>query len=96
MRMSFVLGTAIALSTVTPVAMASGGAGHERVVEHIFRSADLDESGSLDANEYEKAGLSGMGVSFEDCDANDDGATSLEEYLDLYRKHHPPRDGLTA
>ena len=73
-------------------AAAGSGKDGRAVVEHIFEVADTDKSGALSREEYAKAGLERFGVSFEQCDANQDGQTSLTEYLALYERHHPPAD----
>ena len=96
MRTGLILIVGLAFLLGASAASAMGGAGHEEIVAHIFEMADLDGSGSLDADEYEEAGLAKYGVSFADCDADEDGETSLREYLDLYRRHHSPAGGQTA
>lgn len=96
MRTGLILIVGLAFLLTASAASAMGGAGHEEIVAHIFEMADLDGSGSLDSNEYEEAGLAKYGVSFADCDADEDGETSLREYLDLYRRHHSPAGGQTA
>ena len=96
MRTGFILIVSLAFMLSATIAYAMGGAGHEEIVAHIFEMADADGSGSLDESEYEEAGLAKYGVSFTDCDADEDGETSLREYLDLYLQHHSPADGQTA
>ncbi|MGB0621811.1 MAG: hypothetical protein ACPGVZ_20285 [Myxococcota bacterium] len=96
MRTGLILIVGLAFLLSASAAAAMGEAGHEEIVAHIFEMADLDGSGSLDADEYEEAGLAKYGVSFADCDADEDGETSLREYLDLYRRHHSPAGGQTA
>ena len=83
-----------ALFALAPVAVAGPGGGHDPllVVQHIFRNADTDQSGTLSRAEYEGAGLQHYGVSIEESDANGDGETSIVEYLELYQRHHPPAD----
>lgn len=89
-----VLPALLLAAVLAPASRAAAGGGHdpEAVVAHIFDAADTDRSGTLTATEYEDAGLARFGVPFEQSDANRDGETSLEEYLDLYRRHHPPAD----
>ncbi len=79
---------------VAPIALAGDGHNAGSIVSQIFESADTDDSGSLDADEYGEAGLASYGTPFEDCDANADGETTLEEYLDLYARHHPHPSGI--
>jgi hypothetical protein len=62
------------------------------VVEHIFATADTDGSGTLSRVEYAHANLRRFGVSFDDCDADRDGETSMSEYLDVYLRFHPSAD----
>lgn len=71
-------------------------AGAEARVQHLFEAADRDGGGTLTRAEYEHAGLQGYGVPFEESDANGDGETTLDEYLDLYRRLHPPADAREA
>ena len=87
--------TIIALLAMTagPAALAGEGHDPERVVQHIFQTADRDQDGLLSPDEYAAAGLEGFGVPFEDSDLDGDGATSADEYLELYLRHHPPGDG---
>lgn len=73
-------------------ANASAGSDARAVVQHIFEMADENRDGSLDRSEYEAAGLQRYGVTFEQSDANADGETTMEEYLELYERHHPPAD----
>lgn len=80
---------ALALSLTAAPPAASGGEDGLAVAAHLFEAADSDRSGALDAAEYEAANLARFGVSFEQSDLDGDGATSREEYLELYRRHHP-------
>ena len=96
MRTGCILIVSLVFMLNTSIAYAMGGAGHEEIVAHIFEMADTDGSGSLDAAEYEEDGLAKYGVSFADCDADEDGETSLREYLYLYQQHHSPAGGQTA
>ncbi len=59
------------------------------IVKHIFDRADQDQDGVLTPAEYEEAGLQSYGVTFEQSDTDADGTTSLDEYIELYQKHHP-------
>ncbi|MDJ0852502.1 MAG: hypothetical protein QNK04_29370 [Myxococcota bacterium] len=90
MRRIIVLATAAFAIGVLPIT-AGAGEGHDPrfVVEHIFDVADQDQSQTLSSEEYAAAGLERYGVSFEETDANGDGETSLDEYLELYERHHP-------
>ena len=83
------LSLATAALLLSPL-VALGGAGWDghAVVTHIFEMADQDGSGTLSPSEYDAARLERYGVSFTDCDANGNGETTLEEYLDLYDRHH--------
>jgi len=76
------------------IAGTAAAGGHEAtaVVEHIFEMADQDQDGALTPGEYEEADLSRFGLSFDDSDMNGDGETTLDEYLELYRVHHPAED----
>ena len=76
-------------------ALSGEGYDARAVVRHIFEVADADDSGSLTPAEYTAAGLERYGVSFQDCDADGDGETSLAEYLGLYDRHHPSDDGVS-
>jgi hypothetical protein len=75
----------------SPMAFAGDEQDGRSIVTHLFESADADGSGALDPDEYETARLSEYGVSFEACDRDTDGRTTLEEYLELCDRHHPPR-----
>ena len=92
MRFVFVAIAAVAFVTLTGPVAAGGGEGGRELVRHIFDAADKDGSGSLTRAEYAEARLERFGVSFEDCDANADGETSMAEYLDLYDRHHSEQD----
>ena len=88
--LSILVAFLIALDTRS--ASAESGSDARSIVSHIFRMADTDGSGSLSPLEYREAGLERFGVSFAESDANSDGETSLDEYLALYERHHPPAD----
>jgi hypothetical protein len=88
--------TLAALLGAGPAFAGEGCGSAEARVQRIFDSADADHSRSLDRAEYEGAGLQDFGASFEETDANGDGSTSLEEYLDLYDRTHPPVDRTDA
>lgn len=83
-----------ALLLNTPPAAAGEGCGQsaEAAVRQIFEEADANGDRALTRSEYEDAGLQKLGVSFEESDLDADGVTSDGEYLELYRKHHPPVD----
>ena len=89
MRIASVI-VAVAVSVSTAGAASAGeGCEASSVVRHIFESADADRDGRLSEAEYEGAGLAQFGVSFAESDLDADGATSLAEYLELYRRFHP-------
>lgn len=98
MRITITMASTIAfLGFLLPasLAQASGCQGDASdVATHIFDASDTDANGALSAEEYANAGLERYGVSFEAFDANADGETSLDEYLDLFEQHHPPTDGI--
>lgn len=71
------------------------GGDARSVVQHIFEMADKDGSGTLSRAEYVTARLQRYGLSFDDCDTNADGETSMTEYLDLYDRYHPATERLT-
>jgi hypothetical protein len=86
------LAASAALVMSSPAAAGSGCSANKdagSVVYHIFDAADRDQDGLLTRAEYEDAGLQDYGVSFSESDTNADGATSVEEYLELYLRHHP-------
>lgn len=90
---SFLLATVLMAGTTMSSAALAGegcGGGALATVQHIFDVADTDGDGFLTATEYDTAGLQTYGVGFAESDANGDGRTSLDEYLTLYEKHHPP------
>jgi hypothetical protein len=95
--LAFAFPIALALAGITAafvpsIAPAGGGEDAFSVVQHIFDMADKDSSGTLTRAEYRDAGLQRYGVSFDECDANADGETSMPEYLALYVRHHPAAD----
>jgi EF hand len=73
--------------------IASDPQNARSVVGHLFETADVDRSGTLSPAEYGEAELDAYGVGFEASDRNGDGETTLEEYLDLYERHHPNDPG---
>jgi hypothetical protein len=85
-----------ALLAAGPASAGEGCGSAEAKVRHIFAAADGDHDGRLSQAEYENAGLQGFGVSFDESDADGDGVTTLDEYLDLYHRTHPPADGSEA
>ena len=72
-----IIGLLIPLSLAAPVAFAGGAYGAREVVQHIFDVADTDQNGSLTRAEYEDAGLQKFGVSFDECDIDESGETSM-------------------
>jgi hypothetical protein len=85
--LAFIVVAALVLSSTASAEGCTKDA--ESVVQHIFEKADQDRDGNLTRSEYEAAGLQGFGVSFEESDTDGNGGTSIAEYLDLYRRHHP-------
>ncbi len=90
--------TLIASFAAVPVAFAyddqaDPGDG-AAIVEHIFAVSDLDADGALSSEEYETAGLAEFGLSFEACDRDANGELTSQEFLDVYRQHHPSEPGL--
>lgn len=73
---------------VAPPMPARGGYDAIAVVTHIFTAADADESGALSPLEYADAALGRFGISFADCDADSDGEIVVDEYIELYKRHH--------
>jgi hypothetical protein len=96
--MRWIVPMALALFVAASPASAGEGCASsaEAKVQHIFDAADVDGSGSLSPSEYESAGLQSFGVSFAETDADGDGETTLDEYLDLYHRTHPAPDGSEA
>lgn len=95
------LGTAVtilALLAVPSVPTEAGSCGDDAVaiVEHIFKSADSNQDGILTPAEYEGAGLERFGVTFAESDADGDGLLTLEEYVELYERHHPSGEEVDA
>lgn len=91
--------TAALLFSTPSLALAGDecGDGAIDIVRHIFEQADRDHDGGLTRAEYEAAGLQSYGVTFEQSDLDGDGRTSADEYLELYRRHHPTTpDGVEA
>lgn len=85
--------TPIVLATLMAASPAAAGPGcqdGEKAVHHVFESADENQDGRLTRAEYGDAGLADFGLSFEQTDLDADGATTISEYLEIYRKHHPP------
>ncbi len=89
-----ILGAALAM----PVASTRAGECNQGeydaggIAAHIFDISDLDQNEELSPSEYEAAELDRYGVSFEAFDANGDGATSFDEYMDLFEIHHAPKE----
>jgi hypothetical protein len=83
---------ALLLNTASADAGEGCGQSAEAAGRQIFEEADTNGDRSLTRAEYEHAGLQKLGVSFEESDLDADGVTSDGEYLELYRKHHPPVD----
>jgi hypothetical protein len=87
-----------ALAVVAAAVLAAPApADHHRdphaVVAHIFATADTDRSGTLSRAEYDAADLQRFGgITFDQCDADADGETSLAEYLAVYDRFHPRGD----
>lgn len=81
-----------ALLAAGPAAAGEGCGSASAKVKQLFDQADGDRNGGLDRAEYDGAGLQEFGASFEQSDANGDGVTSLEEYLDLYERTHSATD----
>ncbi len=87
----------LALGLTASVAYAGpgcGGGGATAAVSNLFGEADANADGALSRAEYLDAGLDSFGVSFEDSDLDGNGSTSLDEYFELYEKHHPPVERL--
>ena len=82
----------IALLASGAAANAGGSCSAGSRVRHVFEAADADGDGLLSEAEYDGAGLAQFGASFAESDLDADGATSLAEYLELYRRFHPSPD----
>jgi len=82
--------TTLTLALLAPSVPAGAGSGDNAVaiVEHIFVSADSDKDQVLTPAEYEEAGLERFGVTFAQSDADADGLLTLDEYVELYERHH--------
>lgn len=73
MKISFLLMIS-ALAFMAGLEAKATGDGHgEDAVVQMFSAADVDEDGVLTGDEYDEAGLDGMGITFEDCDLDGDG-----------------------
>ena len=93
MRMIATLSLAALFLNTSPAAAGEGCPQNaEAAVRRLFEGADANQDGALTLAEYEDAGLQEFGVSFEESDLDANGLTSASEYLELYRKHHPPVD----
>ena len=92
------LATAVAISYASNASAEGCQSSRDAVsvVKHIFDAADRNRDGLLTQVEYEEAGLQNFGVPFSESDANSDGTTSIDEYMALYQRHHPPVDGAEA
>lgn len=75
-----------------PAGAGAGGDDALAIVEHIFVNADSDQDEILTPAEYEEAGLERFGVTFAETDGDADGLVTLEEYVELYERHHPSDD----
>ena len=80
---------AIVLVAEPSIGLEHAGPDARARVEQVFNLADADGSGALSSKEFEEANLGLYGVSFKTFDANDDGRTTLAEYLALFERHHP-------
>lgn len=97
MRIGLTLGTILlTLFLITSTAQAGSGCQQDAssMATHIFDASDADGDGTLTAEEYTGAGLERYGVAFEAFDANEDGETSRQEYIDHFEMHHPPEGAL--
>ncbi|MBM4246813.1 MAG: hypothetical protein FJ148_23980 [Deltaproteobacteria bacterium] len=93
MRLTALFPLAALLLSASPGAAGEGcPQSAEQAVRQLFEGADTNQDRSLTRAEYEDAGLQEFGVAFEESDLDADGLTSASEYLELYRKHHPPVD----
>ncbi len=92
MRAGTIAAAVLAAGALSTASLAGEGYHAQQVVEHIFDVADQDQSGTLSSAEYAEAGLERYGVSFDETDTDGNGETSLEEYLELYERHHPAED----
>jgi hypothetical protein len=86
----------IALVVTPGAALAGPGCDGFDVVTHIFEVSDTDGSGTLSREEFAESDLERYGVPFDEYDADHDGQTSLDEYLDLYDRHHTVEDELES
>lgn len=94
---SSIPGIVLALLLALAPGLAAAGEGCEghaalSTVEHIFVMADQNGDGALSPAEYGSAGLEGYGVSFQETDADGNGETSLDEYIEIYERHHPDEE----
>ncbi len=92
MRTATIAAAVLAAGVLSTAGLAGESYHGRQVVEHIFDVADQDQSGTLTSVEYAEAGLERYGVSFDESDTDGNGETSLEEYLELYERHHPGED----
>ena len=97
MRMTLVLTvialTPLAFMTAFTTTSRAGECGEDAfsVAEHIFHMSDTNDDDALSPEEFSAAGLEKYSVSFDEFDVNGDGAASLDEYLDLFVRSHPPK-----
>ena len=85
---------AIALGWIVcpSLALASGcEAEASTIAAHIFDMSDSDADGFLSPAEFADAGLERYGLPFDEYDENGDGVASVDEYFDVFERHHPPR-----
>lgn len=78
-------------------ATATAGEGCQSgtsIAQHIFEMADVDDDGLLTQDEYDGANLGRYGVGFVATDTDQNGTTSLDEYLALYRRVHSTENEL--
>ena len=94
--LSLATGSFLLLAASAHAGDCGGDKSATTAAQEIFEKADSNGDGALSPAEYSEAGMQRFGVGFDEYDLDANGEASLEEYLELFERHHSGATDLEA